>query len=216
MIYCNNSFAGYASNLCINNSYFYISSTLNTTNQSLVCSKGKTILMNSTIVGTIGSKAWGAFALGAHTNHADPNGCLLINSIIKNKASAYQTATYETAGNYYAVIKDCLTRVVHNSPSGYESQIVQDNVASDATISFSGYAWNGTVPEGFTKKTAQQIQDELLSKNEGTPVYSLATDFVTWLESLIYDVAGTTYNALQVDINGTPRSGAYWPGCYQN
>lgn len=218
VIYCNNTAASYASKLCINNSYFYISATLNTQskNQSLVCNKGKTILMNSTIVGTLGNRAWGAFALGAHINHNDPNGCLLINSIIKNKASQYQTATYETGGNYYAVIKDCLTRVVHNSSSGYESQIIQDNVASDATISFSGYAWNGTVPEGFTKKTAQQIQDELLSENAGTPVYSLATDFFTWLESLTYDVAGTTYNAFQVDINGTPRSGAYWPGCYQN
>lgn len=216
VIYCNNGTANYASNLCINNSYFYISSTLNSSNQSLVCNKGKTILLNSTIVGTIGSKAWGAFALGAHTNHADPNGCLLINSIIKNNATKYQTATYETAGNYYAVIKHCLTRVVHNSSTGYESQIVQDNVASDASISFSGYTWNGTVPSDFTKKTAQGIRDELLSENAGTPVYALAADFLTWLESLTYDVAGTTYNAFQVDINGTPRSGAYWPGCYQN
>ena len=203
--------------LCVNNSYFYHSTTLNTKskNQSVVCNKGKSIIMNSTLVGTFGSNAWGTFALGCHKNFSDSNGCLLINNIIKNKAAQYQTSAYETGGNYYAVFKHCLARVVHVSSTGYESQIVQDNVASDKDISLTGYTWSGTTPDGFAKKTAQEISDELLKTNGETAVYGLAAKFYSWLEGLKYTSGETQYNAFQVDINGTPRSGSYWPGCYQ-
>ncbi len=209
----------YFASLCINNSYFYDSTTLNTKNSnfSLICCKGKTILLNSTLVGTIGSNAWGSYALGCHKNHEDPHGCLVLNSVIKNKASVYKTSIYIKSSNYYADFKSTLGRIkyVDITDEQIAAQITTDNLYTDAEATFTGYTWNGTTPDGFTKQNKDQITAVLGSKDgSNKDVYTIASDFVTWLKSIKYNEG--VDDALSVDIEGRHRNDPYWPGCYQN
>lgn len=194
-IYLNTSSAGKFATLCVNNSTFYNKQELTGSNASIVCNKGKSIILNSTIYGK--TTRWGAFALGCHKNHADHYGCLLLNSIFVNTASS-APAIYQTGSNYWAVAKNCIS-----SASVANDQFTQSEVLNTVpTLRWNGnlFTWNGetALPQLGKADIEAELSDER---------YQLGSTFLGWLNGI---------GALDTDQQGNPRRGYIWAGSYQN
>lgn len=203
VIYLNTSSASNFATLCMNNTTVYNTKAMEGTNGSAVCNKGKSLILNSTLYGT--TTKWGTFALGCHKNFNDQYGCLLMNSIFVN-TSAGKPAIYQTGANYYAIAKNCLTSgVVDNS------QFTQTDVVKTVPeLSWDGsvFTWSGSTT--LPKMDRADVLTVLESGN-----YAHAAGFLTWLQSIKYQINGTEYDALDVDQKGNVRSDYYWAGAYQ-
>lgn len=185
--------------LCVNNSTFYNTDELTYNNASLVCNKGKTIVVNSTMQAN--TSKWGTYALGCHKNFNDQYGCLLLNSIFVNTASG-KPAIYQTGTNYYAIAKNCIASVASTN-----SQFTQTNVINSVpslTYDAGIFTWNGTTT--LPQMTKADIVAELSNTN-----YKFGAKFLEWL---------TEIGALDEDQKGNSRGGqdtsVIWPGAYQN
>lgn len=194
VMYLNTSTAGNFATLCVNNSTFYNSAEMTGTNASVVCNKGKSVILNSTFYGK--TSKWGTFALGCHKNYDDHYGCLLLNSIFVN-ATADKPSIYQTGSNYWAEARNCIS-----SSSVSNSQFTEtDGVSTVPALKWDGslFTWNGTTT--LKHMTADDIRAVLGNDN-----YSAAGPFLIWLESL---------GALEKDQQGRSRSGYIWAGSYQ-
>ena len=193
-VYLNTSTAGNFATLCVNNSTFYNSAEMTGTNASVVCNKGKSVILNSTFYGK--TSKWGTFALGCHKNFSDQHGCLLLNSILVN-ATAGKPAIYQTGSNYWAAARNCIS-----SNSSSNSQFTE----TDAVSTVPALKWDGTL---FTWDGATTLKhmtaDDIRAVLENDD-YTAAGPFLTWLENL---------GALDKDQQGHVRSGYIWAGSYQ-
>ena len=80
-----------------------------------------------------------------------------------------------------------------------------------STYDYAVYAWTNGL-SGFTPAAQSDVTDALAAYTETDTVHtgitSIGADFKAWLESLSSGYAA--------DGRGTARSGAWWPGAYQN
>ena len=208
--------------LGINNTTFD-SGTLNAYTQgSVITTKGYTVIVNSTIVTTVGK--WGAFALGCHKNNKDTDGALIINSIIRNITSGGYPAIYSHDNYYLRSMYNILSDVEDNDGKSLKDVTDDANYFPTScvygitktypalTLSEPAYVWDGSLDTSsltgtYTKATLSQIEQEIeKTSNVGTP-------FLAWLKT-IKTANGKT--ALEVDIRGVGRdTEAMWPGAYQ-
>ena len=163
-------------------------------NASLVCNKGKTIIVNSTLYGT--TSKWGTFALGCHKNYEDEYGCLLLNNLIVNTADG-KPAIYQTGSNYYAIAKNCIASVTSANSQFTQTDII--NTVPALTYDGGVFIWDGT--STLPQLTKDDIIAELSDSN-----YKAAPDFLTWLNEI---------NAFDTDLQGNARTGYIWAGSYQ-
>ena len=201
-VYLNTSTVSFAT-LCVNNSTFYNSAPIVNGNGSLVCNKGKSLILNSTIHAN--TATWGTWALGCHKNFGDEYGCLLLNSIFVNTAPD-KPAIYQTGTNYFAIAKNCIV-----SAASENAQFTQKGVVNSVPLlSWDGslFTWDGTTK--LSQWTRLDIETELAGDT-----YAPAADFLAWLKSLKYNIDGSEYDALDVDQQGHLRSTYSWAGAYQ-
>lgn len=194
-VYLNTSTAGNFAGLCINNSTFYNAADMPGNNASMVCNKGKSLILNSTFHAK--TSKWGTFALGVHKNYGDPYGCLLLNSIFVN-AAAGKPAIYQTGANYYTIARNCIASAVSEN-----AQFTRTDVTTTVPALTYGdgfFAWNGAT----SLPLLQKYNIEAILSN---PDYVLGEDFLAWL---------TRLGALDVDQRGAGRISGIWPGAYQN
>lgn len=194
-IYLNTSTAGNFASLCVNNSTFYNSADMNGTNASVVCNKGKSLILNSTFYGK--TTKWGTYALGCHKNHGDLYGCLFLNSIFVNTASG-KPAVYQTGANYYAIARNCII-----SLSSDNTQFTR----TDVTTTVPSLTWNGSLFSWDGNTTLPKLGKADIEAILSDDNYSLGADFLAWLSGL---------GALDADQRGAPRSGYIWAGSYQD
>ena len=188
------------------------------TNGAIVASKGYSIIANTTMWSNGGVGSWGVYALGCHTDNADQNGSLVVNSIFVNKNATTKPGIF-LSNNYYTNIHHCIT-------TGYTSGITNAVIADvcdlgvggyfteDATLGVTHnndgdnpaavnpyYAYTWSFAEGYPCPTLQKVRD-LIQAN------TIGEAFLEWLDSL--------GDALTTDIAGRPRSkDASCPGSYQ-
>ena len=202
-IYLNTQTATNFATLCMNNTTVYNTKAMEGTNGSAVCNKGKSLILNSTLYGA--TTRWGTFALGCHKNFADQYGCLLLNSIFVNTSTG-KPAIYQTGSNYYAIARNCIaSEVVDNS------QFTQTDVVKTVpALSWDGslFSWDGSTK--LPKVDRDDVEAILKSGN-----FAIAGGFLSWLNSIKYQIDGTEYDALDVDQNGNLRTDYYWAGAYQ-
>lgn len=194
-IYLNTQTAGNVAHLCVNNSTFYNTQDMTGSNASLVCNKGKSLILNSTFYGK--TSRWGTFALGCHKNHGDQHGCLLLNSIFVNTTSG-KPSIYQTGGNYWAEAKNCIS-----SLNAENTQFtVTDCISTMPSLVWDGtlFTWNG---ETHLKQLSEADIRAILSDED----YQLGAAFLVWLDQI---------DALGVDQRGVFRTGYIWAGSYQN
>lgn len=202
-VYLNTSTASNFATLCVNNSTFYNSAPITKSNGSLICNKGKSLIVNSTIHAN--TSIWGTWALGCHKNFNDRNGCLLLNSIFVNTASG-KPAIYQTGTNYYAIAKNCIASAVSDNDQFTRTGVI----GTVPALSWNGslFTWDGAT--SLSQWRRQDIETELAGSK-----YELAADFLAWLKSLKYNIDGIEYDALDVDQQGHLRSAYSWAGAYQ-
>ncbi len=193
-IYLNTSNAANFATLCMNNSTVYNKENMAGNNASLVCNKGKTIIVNSTLYGT--TSKWGTFALGCHKNYVDEYGCLLLNNLIVNTADG-KPAIYQTGSNYYAIAKNCIASVTSANSQFTQTDII--NTVPALTYDGGVFTWDGT------STLPQLTKDDIIAELSGSN-YKAAPDFLTWLNEI---------NAFDTDLQGNARTGHIWAGSYQ-
>ena len=207
-------------NICMNNvtSYNNHSTAASPGNCFAFNSDGGWLIVNSTLIDNTPSGI-------VRCNNTSGNGSkqyVLCNNIIINRNTDANSMMVATPAKF----TDKGHNVISGSaaPSGLTFDATDLLSQTDATLggsyseSFTGstydyavYAWTNGL-SGFTAATQSDVTDAMAAYIEKdavhTSITSIGADFKAWLESLSSGYAA--------DGRGVTRSGAWWPGAYQN
>lgn len=190
--------------LCMNNATVYGNKNTNSSQSSVISLNGDNsmLLSNCTVIESDNLSLIRANTAGHLLT--------LANNILVNTAAGK---------NLFELNAGVTVTAVGNATSTSNVTLPEGNLAGLTETTFSGsydsaagaYMWNGVL-SGFTAATSEQIANTIKSfsrTEEYTGSAAIGTLFYNWLTSL-------TPNALTVDGRGVTRTGAWWPGAYQN
>lgn len=216
-IHMNNAGARLGMNNCTINGYNYDENVDKgvMANGALVCNKGYSIVVNSTLWNSKYNGDWGNFALGSAVANAATNGAKLVNSVFRNAKT--QNGIY-VAGNYHLNVRYCIYTGLKeglNSPVSGTTYFVDQSYDLGLAGAVSGaagvdktsleqpyYAYKWTWVDGYPCPTLAQVREEIKT------TAGIGEIFLNWLDTL--------EEALTTDIAGQDRDeDAMCPGSYQ-
>lgn len=177
-------------------------------------SDGSIILLNSTFI-----EADDLVSVRANTNDAR-NCVLLANSIVLNTSEGKPFIASDKMKSPKCGSYNCILGSVYTAPETFVFHgDVKDATMETLNGSYNAntklYVWNGSVPEGFTKMSAEEFETILKQGASARPTNqvhpylgekTIGEAFYEWLNGI---------GAIGKDAAGTSRGNSWWPGAYQ-